>query len=66
MARRSVAGSRCSARSRPRSWRSVEELAAAGDDLIMVDADVLLLRDADVLLLRDAARARLAKLHAEN
>ncbi len=36
--------------------RSVEELVAAGDDLIMVEADVL--------LLRDAARASLAKLRA--
>ena len=48
----------CSARSRPTPGRSVEERVAAGDDLIVVDADVL--------LLRDAARASLTKLRAEN
>jgi 2-keto-3-deoxy-L-rhamnonate aldolase RhmA len=41
----------------PTPGRSVEELVAAGYDLIVVDADVL--------LLRDAASASLAKLRAE-
>ena len=50
-----AAGKRLGAIPTPR--RSVEELVAAGYDLIMVDADVL--------LLRDAARASLAKLRAE-
>jgi cell division GTPase FtsZ len=42
---------------RSKPGRSIEELVAASDDLIVVDADVLL---------RDAARASLAKRCAKN